>query len=352
MLTEFPSDLRQLAACRPVYESLPGWTTPTHGVRSYDDLPRRGEELHRAAGGGDRRAGRHHLDRLRAGRHDLPGGLGGGQLVRRKQQRSVGSGRWARGTWPAAPCQPPTTRSCFLRRSARSRGGRALRTRCRHARRACRVPAPLAPTPRCLPVELDAARVQQRVHVLLGLERRVRHDLRAQLREVHDVGRPVLQHHRDVFADRYRTARRVPLSSAFVRWRGRGGVGTAGAAVRGEMRGVVRVVGEDADLAVVEGVVRLDPGDERGAARARGEEPLERDDCRALGRDGLQCEERLRVGEGQDSVFGAADPLPQRRESARGRQSGPREARTSRVSLAEQASGVFSWRGLWTITVL
>ena len=70
--------------------------------------------------------------------------------------------------------------------------------------------------------------------------------------------------------------------------------------------------GEDADLAVVEGVVRLDAGDERGAARARGEEPLERDDCRALGRDGLQREERLRVGEGQDSVFGAADPLPQR----------------------------------------
>jgi adenylosuccinate synthase len=39
VLTEFPSDLRQLAACEPVYETLPGWTKPTHGVRSYDDLP-------------------------------------------------------------------------------------------------------------------------------------------------------------------------------------------------------------------------------------------------------------------------------------------------------------------------
>jgi len=38
-LTEFPSDLSQLAACTPVYESMPGWTTPTKGVRRYEDLP-------------------------------------------------------------------------------------------------------------------------------------------------------------------------------------------------------------------------------------------------------------------------------------------------------------------------
>jgi adenylosuccinate synthase len=38
-LTEFPGDLRQLAACRPVYERLPGWSRPTHGVREYRDLP-------------------------------------------------------------------------------------------------------------------------------------------------------------------------------------------------------------------------------------------------------------------------------------------------------------------------
>jgi adenylosuccinate synthase len=39
VLTEFPSDLRQLAACRPIYETLPGWKSPTHGVRTYDALP-------------------------------------------------------------------------------------------------------------------------------------------------------------------------------------------------------------------------------------------------------------------------------------------------------------------------
>ena len=38
-LTEFPGDLRQLAACRPVYERLPGWSRPTRGVRAYEDLP-------------------------------------------------------------------------------------------------------------------------------------------------------------------------------------------------------------------------------------------------------------------------------------------------------------------------
>jgi adenylosuccinate synthase len=38
-LTEFPSDLAQLAACEPVYESQPGWSTPTRGARTFDDLP-------------------------------------------------------------------------------------------------------------------------------------------------------------------------------------------------------------------------------------------------------------------------------------------------------------------------
>jgi adenylosuccinate synthase len=38
-LTEFPSDLLQLAGSTPVYESMPGWKTPTKGVRRYEDLP-------------------------------------------------------------------------------------------------------------------------------------------------------------------------------------------------------------------------------------------------------------------------------------------------------------------------
>ncbi len=38
-LTEFPSDVGQLAACKPVYESMPGWSAPTKGVRRFEALP-------------------------------------------------------------------------------------------------------------------------------------------------------------------------------------------------------------------------------------------------------------------------------------------------------------------------
>jgi adenylosuccinate synthase len=39
-LTEMPGDLAQLAACEPVYEKLPGWTSPSAGVCDFDRLPR------------------------------------------------------------------------------------------------------------------------------------------------------------------------------------------------------------------------------------------------------------------------------------------------------------------------
>ena len=39
-LTELPGDLAQLAACEAVYETLPGWTSPTSKVRRFEDLPR------------------------------------------------------------------------------------------------------------------------------------------------------------------------------------------------------------------------------------------------------------------------------------------------------------------------
>jgi adenylosuccinate synthase len=35
-----PGDTAQLAACEPVYETLPGWTAPTQDRQRYDDLPR------------------------------------------------------------------------------------------------------------------------------------------------------------------------------------------------------------------------------------------------------------------------------------------------------------------------
>jgi len=38
-LSDFPSDVNQLAQCEPVYESMPGWSEPTKGVRRFDKLP-------------------------------------------------------------------------------------------------------------------------------------------------------------------------------------------------------------------------------------------------------------------------------------------------------------------------
>ncbi len=38
-LTEFPSDAARLSACEPVYDTVPGWTAPTAGVRRFEDLP-------------------------------------------------------------------------------------------------------------------------------------------------------------------------------------------------------------------------------------------------------------------------------------------------------------------------
>jgi adenylosuccinate synthase len=37
--TEMPGDLALLSKAEPVYETMPGWPTPTRGVRRYDDLP-------------------------------------------------------------------------------------------------------------------------------------------------------------------------------------------------------------------------------------------------------------------------------------------------------------------------
>jgi adenylosuccinate synthase len=49
-----PSDLAQLAACEPIYETVPGWDGETKGVRRYADLPvgaRRYIEVLEAASG-------------------------------------------------------------------------------------------------------------------------------------------------------------------------------------------------------------------------------------------------------------------------------------------------------------
>jgi adenylosuccinate synthase len=38
-LTEFPSDVSRLSQCKPVYETMPGWSTPTKGLTRFSDLP-------------------------------------------------------------------------------------------------------------------------------------------------------------------------------------------------------------------------------------------------------------------------------------------------------------------------
>ena len=50
-LTEMPGDLAQLAACEPVYETLPGWTTPTRGRAALRGSAARGARVRRAARG-------------------------------------------------------------------------------------------------------------------------------------------------------------------------------------------------------------------------------------------------------------------------------------------------------------
>lgn len=38
-LTEFPSDIARLASCKPVYETMSGWSSPTRSLRRFADLP-------------------------------------------------------------------------------------------------------------------------------------------------------------------------------------------------------------------------------------------------------------------------------------------------------------------------
>ena len=40
VLHDFPADLTLLAGYEPIYEEMPGWTEPTRGAQSYDQLPR------------------------------------------------------------------------------------------------------------------------------------------------------------------------------------------------------------------------------------------------------------------------------------------------------------------------
>ena len=38
-LADFPSDVSRLESCEAIYETLPGWSKPTQGVKRLEDLP-------------------------------------------------------------------------------------------------------------------------------------------------------------------------------------------------------------------------------------------------------------------------------------------------------------------------
>ena len=38
-IVNFPSDLKMLKNCKPVYETHPGWQQPTHNIKKFEDLP-------------------------------------------------------------------------------------------------------------------------------------------------------------------------------------------------------------------------------------------------------------------------------------------------------------------------
>lgn len=44
VLDDFPADLETLAQAKPVYETLPGWLSPTTGARRWEDLPQKAQD--------------------------------------------------------------------------------------------------------------------------------------------------------------------------------------------------------------------------------------------------------------------------------------------------------------------
>ena len=96
-----------------------------------------------------------------------------------------------------------------------------------------------------------------------------------------------------------RGARRVPRWSSGARAGAGAAPPAAGAGVDrpGSRGGCRRVVGDDADLAARECRVGLDPVDQRGAARGRRKQPLERDHRRSLPGDDVEGAQRLGIRE-------------------------------------------------------
>ncbi len=82
VLTEWPADLNVLARCEPVYETLPGWSTPTSGVTRYDDLPREAQRYVAFLEEDVRRSRVDRVDRLGPQRHHHSREIRRGRMVR------------------------------------------------------------------------------------------------------------------------------------------------------------------------------------------------------------------------------------------------------------------------------
>ena len=82
VVTEFPADLRLLADAEPVYETMPGWSTPTKGATRIEELPAEArryiKRLEEVSGVVVRRD----FDRLRSQRDDRRARFAGGALDR------------------------------------------------------------------------------------------------------------------------------------------------------------------------------------------------------------------------------------------------------------------------------
>ena len=70
--TTVPASTSVYERLEPIYQDLPGWQADTTGCRAFDQLPRGGAGLRRAAGGAGRRADRAHLGWAGAGPDDRP----------------------------------------------------------------------------------------------------------------------------------------------------------------------------------------------------------------------------------------------------------------------------------------
>ena len=290
-----PGELAQLAACEPIYETLPGWSQPTRGVRAYDDLPR------------EARAYIARLEEITG----VPAAI-----------VSTGSGRdetiFRTGTlgWRAA-AGVTVVRPCSDCSRAVDRGAVGVGELDAGAvsRRLGRLgELELGPGDRAAEPHHEVVRRHAHAHALVRPENGRRHDLRAHRRQID-------QHHRVAIeldlerrsASGSRAPRRVPRQSSCGVFGAGGGSASTDSSLPGggtdlDRRGriddrprhlphVVAGMRHHPHFRAADLRVSPDAIDQRGATRRRREQPFEHDQPRLLFQNRLQRLDRLGVGE-------------------------------------------------------